>query len=265
VRLIRRSLLLCLTLLLAISAFGQDDEDSLLDDNDAAAPAMLSLDFDQQGAVHATLTLPQSATDFDTVRDLLARSLHCPVGALRHPDGASYALPGFQENWSAARRERFCKQMADFNRRMFSGYCGGVLSKHRQQLAGDFDFDPALPELRRIGVDQVSIYVSTPRTPFRDYSRIHLLRGPVSASTPLVYRVALDDASASMRLQLKYGLRPSDLHRAFAILAGFIVLPAMVTWWMRRRALALAKVDAAAAWFGFFRTLNWLLALACSG
>jgi Zn-dependent protease with chaperone function len=28
--------------------------------------------------------------------------------------------------------------------------------------------------------------------------------------------------------------------------------------WMRRRALALAKVDAAGAWFGFFRTLNWL-------
>ena len=256
---IRRSLLLCLTLLLAISAFGQDEEDSLLDDNDADAMAMLSLDFDLQGAVYASLTLPQSATDSDTVADLVARSLHCPLGALKHPDGYPYAFPSFQENWSAARRERFRKQMADFNRRMLSGHCGGVLSKHRQLLAGDFDFDPALPELRRIGVDQLSIYVDTPRTQFRDYSRIHLLRGPVSSSTALVYRVPLDDASASMRLQLEYGLRPSDLHRALAILAGFIVLPVLVTLWMRRRALALAKVDAAAAWFGFFRTLNWLV------
>jgi Zn-dependent protease with chaperone function len=258
-RLIRRSLLVGLTLLLSISACAQDDNDGPLDDNDADAPAMLSLNFDQQGAVHASLTLPQSASDFDTVRDLLAQALHCPLGALTHPHGSQDAFPSVQENWSAARRERFRQQMADFDRRLLNGHCGGVLSKQQQLLAGDFDFGPALAELRRIGVDQLSIYVRTPRTQFRDYSRIHLLPGPVSPSTAIVYRVPLDDPSASLRLHLEYGLRSSDVDRAFAILAACIVLPVLATLWMRRRALALAKVDAAGAWFGFFRTLNWLM------
>ncbi|HKU27319.1 MAG TPA: M48 family metalloprotease, partial [Candidatus Sulfotelmatobacter sp.] len=35
--------------------------------------------------------------------------------------------------------------------------------------------------------------------------------------------------------------------------------PILAVLWMRRRALALAQIDAAGAWFGFFRTLNWLL------
>jgi Zn-dependent protease with chaperone function len=67
------------------------------------------------------------------------------------------------------------------------------------------------------------------------------------------------DSPGSFTVHAVHPPGPGDLNRALAILAAFILVPIVVTLWMRRSALASAKADAPAAWFGFFRTMNWVL------
>lgn len=246
-------------MLLLAACTGAQEDDSLFGDNDADAPAVLSLTFDHQGGLQASLSLPQSATNSDALPTLLARSLHCPQQALGRPDSPEYGFPDLQKNWSAARRERYRKQMADFNRRLLSGHCSQALVQHDQLLSGDFDFTAVIPELQLVGVDQLSVYVVTPKAQFREYTQTNLLHDPVIHSNSLLYRIPVGENSKPLSLHIAYGFRAADLHRAIAILAAFIILPVLLTLWMRRRALALAKVDAAAAWFGFSRTLNWVV------
>ena len=255
---LRRCLIACLMLLVGACASAQED-DSPLGENDAGAPAVLSLTFDHQGGLQASLSLPRSATKSDALPTLLAQSLHCPQQALGRPDSSEHDFPDLQENWSAARRERYRKQMADFNRRLLSGRCSQALVRHDQLLSGDFDFTAVIPELQRIGVDQLSVYVVTPQAQFREYTQTNLVHDPVIQSNSLLYRIPVEENSKPLSLHLAYGFRAVDLHQAIAILAGFIVLPVLMTLWMRRRALTLAKVDAAAAWFGFSRALNWVV------
>lgn len=254
----RRHLLLLLTLSLAPLVIAQDD-DNFFADNDAEAPATLSLNFNRQGAVQATLTLPENAAESDELPGVLAQSLHCPLYALTHPDDSQYASRDFEKKWSAARRERFHKQMADSTRRFLSGHCEGALSKQGQLFAGNLNFTALTRELQRLGVDRLLIYIEIPKTQFREYTQTNLVRDVLIQSGTLLYRIPITEKSSLPVLHLAYGFRPADLHRAFAILGAFVVVPVLLTFWMRRRALALATMDAAAAWFGFLRTLNWLV------
>lgn len=254
----RRCLFACLMLLLAIGAFAQDPGD-YLDDDEAENPATLFLTFDNQGTVKVRLNLPKTDSDPDPLANALGNILHCPAGALQHPDVSSYFFPDWMKNWPASKRERYRKQMIEFNRRQFSGICSGVLARHEQVLEGDFDYASALPQLRDLGVDELYISITLPKAQFRDFTRANLSRDPVGNSRNLIYVIPLAEGSKQAAFHLAFGFRQADVNGAFKILAGFILLPILVTLWMRHRALALAQIDAAGAWFGFSRTLNWLL------
>ena len=67
----------------------------------------------------------------------------------------------------------------------------------------------------------------------------------------------LGTTSPAPPLQLAYGYRNSDLLRQCAMSAGFLLLPLVLILWMRRAALRDAAQDPAAAWFSYFRTLQW--------
>lgn len=253
----RRCLLACLLILLAVPLFAQDD-DEVPEESGVEAPASLTLNFDRQGGMHVSLSLPDTDKTSGSLPQVLAQTLHCPVGAIHHPD-RSADVAEYQKNWSAARREKFRKQMAEFNRRQFQGQCESVLARNDHILQGDFDWSALMTELRQIDVDQLTIYVITPKTVFREYTQENLWRVPFQGSTSIYYRIPLAQNAKPAVLHLAYGFRRQDLRRALAILAAFLVLPVLLTLWMRHRALALARIDPPAAWFGFFRTLNWLV------
>lgn len=252
----RRWLFACMLILSAAPLLAQDYDDDPTDYDDPTSGAALWLRFDRQGALNANLSLPQKSASSDTLPGLLAQTLHCPMGAFKHPDALEFSAP---EKWSAARRERFRQQMAEANQRQLEGHCGAALARQEQLLQADFDLSPALAELRRMGVDQLYIYVDTPKARYFDYSRTNLAHLPVNAPTMVVYQFSLAQNSAPAIFHIAYGFRRQDLYRALAILGAFIFVPVLLTLWMRRRALASAKIDPAAAWFGFFRTLNWLI------
>jgi Zn-dependent protease with chaperone function len=245
--------------LAALACLGQDSDDDGPDDFGGGRAATLSLHFDRAGTVDVSLDLPGNPPSADALRSTLAQALHCPGGALNHPDGFGLGLSSFPENWTAQQRERYQKQIAKFNQRRLTGKCSSVLAQQDGVLQADFDYSAFAAELQRAGVDHLSLYVDMPRTAFRDYTRNHLQTGPMSEAGSLMYEIPLEKNSAPAVLHLAYGLRRADLNRALGILAGFILLPVVVVLWLRRGALASAKEDVAGAWFGFFRTLNWLV------
>lgn len=253
----RRYLLACLLLLLGAFAFAQSDDESG-EENETDNPASLSMVFDNHGGMQASLTFPASVKDPDSLIPILEQALRCPAGVLRHPDSSRYE--SFQKNWSTARRERYRQQVEEYNHRVLSGHCDAARGNAEYTFGGDFDLSRAVAEMRQGGVDQLAVYVSLPKSQFSEYTKTNLLETPgVRSLTSLVYQIPVAESSKPAVLHFAFGFRRADFYRALAILAAFLLIPVLFTLWMRHRALALAKVDAPGAWFGFFRTLNWLV------
>jgi Zn-dependent protease with chaperone function len=253
-----RCLLPCL-LILATASVAQDADDLSPDDYDPARVATLSLQLDRQGSLDASLDVPVSPASPEAMQSALTQALYCPAKALDHPSGFENRFSDFQKNWTAAQRERYQQQMAKFNERRWTGKCDTVLARQDGLVKGDFDYSAFAAELHRSGVEQLNLYVDIPRTQFQDYTQTNLQREPLQSPELLVYQIPLAENSKPPVLHLAYGFQRNDLYRGFAILAGFLLIPVMLTLWMRRRALASAGEDAAASWFGYFKTLSWVL------
>lgn len=251
-----RRLLPCLMILCAVCVVAQDSDDDDSPNLAGGGIAQLWLNFDQQGDVNARMYLPDGESS-DQLGSLLAQSLHCSPSPLTHPAG--YPQASLPKTWTQAQRERYEKQIEEYRQRELSGTCQKVLAKQGGVLQGDFDYSSVASELRRIGVDQLTLYLNIPQTQFHEYPKGNQLEGPLSESNTIVYQIALPENGTVPTFHLAYGFRRSDLNRALAILAGFVLLPIVVTLWTRRKALAAAREDATAAWFGFFRTQNWVL------
>ena len=251
----RRSLP-CVVILCAVCVIAQEsDDDSPNFDN--GSTASLWLNFDRRGNLDANLNLQDASESSDQLANLLAQSLHCQPSAFTHPAG--YPQTSLPKNWSPAQRERYEKQLEEYSQRQLSGRCPLVLARQGGVLQGDIDYSSLAADLRRIGVHHLALYVNIPQTQFHDYPQPNQVQAPFIESNSLVYQIPLPENGKLPVFHLAYGFRRSDLNRAWAMLAGFVLLPVLATWWMRRKALATAKEDAAAAWFGFFRTQNWLV------
>ena len=250
----------CLMILAAVCAVAQDSDDDDSASFNSQSTASLWLNFDRQGNLNASLNLQDGSESSDQLATLLAQSLHCQASAFTHPN--RYPQAALPKNWSSAQRERYQKQLDEYSQRQLSGRCPQVLARQDGVLLGDIDYSALALELRRIGVGQLALYVNIPQTQFHDYPKPNQVQEPLIESNTLVYQMPLPESGKLPVFHLAYGFRRSDLNRSFAILAGFTVFPVLVTWWMRRKALATAKEDAAAAWFGFFRTQNWLVTAA---
>ena len=247
-------------LLVSLSCLAQGDPD---DDNDAASdngaqnPATLSLHFDKQGSVDVSLNLPENLAESEALPRILGQAFHCEAGVLKHPDPSEF-LSDRQKNWSQERRDRYRKELESYDRHMLMGHCQSVLAKDALVLRGDFDYTGVLTELQGIGVDQLGVTVSVPKSSFFEYSKSNLYVAS-ERSNYVDYQFALKGTLDPASLHIAYGLRRSDVQRAVSILLGFIFVPMLLTLAMRHRALVLAKTDTTAAWFGFMRGLNWLV------
>jgi Zn-dependent protease with chaperone function len=259
VKIERRYLLLGLLALISICCVAQEyDDEGPPQGDDAENPASLSLNFDRQGSVDVSMSLPDKATDSEALPTILAQTFHCPAGTVKHPDPFAFDS-SFQKNWTAAKRERFRKDQEKYNRRLLTGHCNSVLARDGLVLRGDFDYSALAAELQLLGVDQFDLSVDVPKAKFFEYSKTDLVVIPERAPEYLIYRISLKDRNQASTLHLAYGLRPVDLLHALGILAAFILVPVLLTLWMRHRALTLARTDAPAAWFGFVRSLNWVV------
>ena len=256
-----RSWILPALLFLSLYCSAQD-----YDDNDdtmyPGAGATMSLAFEDHGAANVDLGLPGAPPSWDSLRSTLAQALHCPADSLRNLQTATQEGAGARSGWTAAQGDRYLKALAKADQRSLQGHCQSVLTRQAGVSQGELDLAPLADELRREGVQQLQVYVSRPRTQFLEYSHTYLPHEPMRGVPYLIYQIPLAAGSKVEVLHLAYGLRQADVQRAFYILAGFIVLPLALVLWMRRTALARGKTDPRAAWFGFFRTLNWLLTAA---
>lgn len=255
----RRTILLPLILLISLSclAQGDPDADDESSENVAQNLANLALHFDKQGSVDISLNLPENQSEPQELPNILGQAFHCDAGVVKHPDPAEF-FRDLQKNWSEARRERYREETQKYYSHLLTGHCQRVLSKDALVLRGDFDYTTVLTELRSIGVDQLGVSVNVPKTSFFEYSKSNLFSAAERASY-VGYQFDLRGAIGPATLHVAYGLRRSDIQRALAILAAFILLPMLLTLAMRWRALVVARTDPAAGWFGFTRGLNWLV------
>jgi hypothetical protein len=71
-------------------------------------------------------------------------------------------------------------------------------------------------------------------------------------------RYELDVASATPSgIHLEFGLHRRDAIRAAVLPTLFLILPIVIMFWMQHAAVRDAQRDPTAAWFSYFRALNW--------
>ena len=240
----------------------QDYDDYLEEDSaEVVTPADLTLRFDNDGGAHVDLNLPQKPTSWELIRATLAQAIHCPVSRLAAPASpeSDWLTAPAMRHWSVQQRARHIQQVADFNQRRLIAQCPGVLAKHGYELDGTLDYAPLAEELKRTSARQFWLTIEYPASDYFEYSRTSFFGSTQRGKGFLILRAALDSTTKAAPFHLSYGFRRGDLYRAFSIMAGFLLLPFLITLWMRRAALQTAKDDPTAAWFSYFRTLNWCI------
>ncbi|HKR96786.1 MAG TPA: M48 family metalloprotease, partial [Candidatus Angelobacter sp.] len=250
-----RAGLLLIVLVLSILGHAQDYDSD--EDSDTPASPMLSLRFDKQGSVAARLELGEKPDHWDTIRNSLATSLHCPDQSFHSP---STNASNFQalKRWPAAKRENYLRVLADYNSRELMANCDSVLRWNGGGREGNLDLSPLANALKELGAQQLWVYIYFPATGNVEYSRENLSYADRSTLHLLSYRFVLNDEGHSASIHLVYGSSHS-LFRNIAIAIAFILFPVAITLWMRRTALVLGKQDPTAAWFSYFRTINWCI------
>jgi Zn-dependent protease with chaperone function len=260
---LRRAFFLVLTsaFLLAASAqicSAQDDDED--DDASSQKPtAWLSLTFDNRGQAQVHLSLDRTPGDWQPIQAALGQTLHCPSGEFAHPPVDQRAFPG----WSRMKPEqlaKYQKSLTDASQRQLQGSCGEVLAASGWTVGGTLTLQPLAEALAQSGEQQLSVSVQRPKTACDEHSSAGLQTagdGGGIENRFLSYSFALGAATPAPALHLAYGYRNSDMLRQCAMSAGFLLLPLLLILWMRRAALNDALQDPTAAWFSYFKTLQW--------
>ena len=248
-----RAVLLLILLVLCVHCFAQDyDSDS---DSDGPPSPELSLRFDKQGSGAVRLNLVEKPDNWDKIRSSLASSLHCPEQRFHSPStnlSNSQAL----NRWSAATRENYLRALADYNSRQLMADCDSVLRWSGRGREGDLNLSPFLDALKASGAPQLWVYIYFPSAGQVEFRPENLSFADQANRHFLSYQIVLHGPVHPVSIHLFYGSATS-LSRNIAIAIAFVLFPVAVTLWMRRTALVLGKHDPTAAWFSYFRTMNW--------
>jgi Zn-dependent protease with chaperone function len=253
-RLRRLFFLLAALMLLAAALHAQTDAD---DDDDAGPPtATLSVRYDARGAVGTELTLNQPPADWSALETALEQAVHCPAGSLRPgnpwPQSSWNRIPISQRQMMQQMEERAEKSTR-------TGGCLDAMRRDRLLLSTHLNFQPLLLALRPTGEQKLWITVYFPESVWSSHSHT-VFDQPVEGTNPPERQLSqqFDVAQGGgAAMDLVFGTRQADLLRQGAISGAFLLLPIVVTLWMRRAALRDAQVDPTAAWFSYFRVLTW--------
>lgn len=251
-----RTGLLLILLVLSMRGYAQD-YDSDNDDSDGPASPELSLRFDKQGSVAERLDLIEKPDDWGKIRNSLGSSLHCPDQRFHSPStngSSSQAL----NRWPAVTREKYFRAVAEYNSRQLIANCDSVLRWNGRGREGNLDLVPLVNALKTSGAPQLWVYIYLPPVGHVEFSPENLSFTDQANRHFLSYRIVLDGSAHPVSIHLFYGSAHS-LSRGIAIAIAFILFPVVLTLWMRRTALLLGKHDPTAAWFSYFRTINWCI------
>src|SRR4051812_2231983 len=251
-----RAGLLLILIVLSVRGYGQG-HDSDDDDSDGPPSPELWLRFDKPGSAAVRLNLVEKPENWEQFRDGLATGLHCPEQRFHSPStngSSSQAL----NRWPAATRQNYLRALADYNSRQLTGNCDSVLQWNGRGRDGNLNLAALANALKASGASQLWVYIYFPASGSVEYSPENLTFADKSNRHFLSYRFVLNAPTHPVSLHLFYGPAHS-LSRSIGIAIAFILFPIAVTLWVRRTALVLGKHDPTAAWFSYFRTINWCI------
>jgi heat shock protein HtpX len=236
-----------------MSALGDDD------DGVARKPsASLDLTFDSHGNAKVHLLLERTPSDWQPIQAALAQSLHCPLQAFAHPSANMRSTRGLA-HLKPEQRAQYEKFLTDADQRQLQASCSQVLAASGGTVGGSLPLQILAESLTQEQLLFVS--VQRPKSGFEEQSSQGLqpnrFAGRRDDTHVVFYSYPLGTTTPIPPLHLAYGYRISDLLRRCAMAAGFLSLPLILILWMRRAALRDAAQDPAAAWFSYFKTLQW--------
>jgi Zn-dependent protease with chaperone function len=240
-------------------AQGDDVED---DAGSAKRTASLNLTFNNRGDAKVSLILDQTPSDWQPIQAALAQSLGCPSQAFgHHSDFRSFRSFA---SMKPEQREKYQKFIEEAEQKQLQANCSHALSANGWIVDGTLPLQTLTESLCAAGEHMLYVSVHVPKSAFEEQSSEGLEanhEGGDARNTDrfLIYRYALSATTVVSPLHLAYGYRNSDLLRQCAMSAGFLLLPILLMLWMRRAALKDALQDPTAAWFSYFKTLQWCL------
>jgi Zn-dependent protease with chaperone function len=254
----RKCLAPLLLLLLSLLGHAQDYGDPDDDDTEEAGSASLSLRFDRLGGAQVNFGLPERPNNWEAIRASVAAALHCPEQRFVAPE-LSTRTQEAMDGWTAARRDSYLRFFADCRRRELSANCSAVLGWNRFAREGSFDLSTVASLLRQAGQQQLWVSIFSPDAKLVEFSKENLSYPPREESRFLAYRILLNGAVSPAPIRLSFGVSQQKVYRSLEIALAFVLVPIAITLYMRRAALASGKVDPTAAWFSYFRTINWCI------
>jgi hypothetical protein len=235
-----RAALLLVLLVLSARGYAQGD-DSDDDDSDGPASPELSLRFDRPGSAAVRLDLVKKPDNWDTIRNGLGSSLHCPEQRFHSPS-TNVSNSQTLNRLPVAARETYLHALADYNSRQLMANCDAVLRWNGRGREGNIDLTPLANALKMAGAPQLWVYIYFPTAGHVEHSQENLSFADQSAHHFLSYRIVLDDRVHPVPIHLFYGSAQS-LYRSIGLAIVFILFPVAITLWMRRTALVLGKQD----------------------
>jgi Zn-dependent protease with chaperone function len=251
-----RAGLLLFLLILSVPVHSQGSSSD--DDSTDTRSSQLFLRLDKQGAATVRLNLGEPPNDWATIRRSLATALHCSEQRFHNPGLSNYTSPG-SDRWPEAARKDYLHALADANTRQLAANCDFLMQWNGRGRTGSIDLAPLLNVLRASGFRELGVYIYFPLAN-------HVESSPPSIDSTfrsralqfLTYRILLDN-QRPFTIHLFYGLSRRGLYGGLAVAMAFILFPVLITLWMRRTALVLGQRDRTAAWFSYFRTINWAI------
>jgi Zn-dependent protease with chaperone function len=254
--------LVVLVAVLGALALGSRAQESSPDEDDGdgenARTASLSLSFDAHGAGDVSLDLDRPPGSWDRLRLDLSQALHCP--AAQFPQNSQNHE--FDEKYSARLSPKqsvaYRQRMLEFNNRRLHVRCESVLASSHAIVQGQIAVSPLYEALRQLGFQQLMLTINLPVADFVEAGPENRVKDPSQGSSSyLTYRIPINESEAPNPIRLSYGFRRADLIRPFAVFIGFVLVPVGLMLWMRKAALGSGKDDPTAAWFSYFRALNY--------
>lgn len=254
----RTGWLLIAVLLLSFSARAQDSSDFEDDEDEYSGPvATLNLNLGSDGVLRINFAAFQQ-TNAVGVRNALASTVHCPAELFQPPPEYDVSKLAYASHWTAEQITAYQKSAAEYRQHSLIGECSLPSTRTLFLQTFSVDYQQLGKQLAPLGVQQLWISIELPRAEQVEFSREYLHRESHQGWTVLTYHIPLK-ATSYAPVRVAYGLRAAKLYRAILFTTGFFFLPVALTLWMRRAALERGKNDPTAAWFGYFRVLNWCI------
>ncbi len=258
-------------LLLILAAFtvhlwaqSADDQDD--DEDGYSSLATLTTRYDARGNADVTFYSFADTQNWGAIEAQLEQSLHCPAGSLVHPP-PNPDLPRYFKSRSAKEQAEYQKYAERGRRSTLSGECPASMTRTKLLLSTDISLASLAPELKRGGVQKLSLNISYPKSKyFEQTPGIKPRWEPAESDTPRSPATELYSrahymvdvgAPSPASIHLAFGLRTRDAIRVSILPVVFLLSPILICLWMRRAAIRDAKTDPTGAWFSYFRVLTW--------